>query len=583
MTVVHRADLRYNTETEISGGGISVYQIQHEKCRLCLGCLQVCPVYAVELRSGKVSVNTARCVNCGACFRACSHGAVTLRNQTAEVQELLKAGRKVILSVDDACRDMLPDSISMEQLVSAVRKLGFHACADATEAVVAVAEEYARLLGERRMENVIFSQCPVVRSLVEQYHPALMRYLAPVASPMIAHGRMLKNDQAGIAVVYLSPCGARISESEDVRHSTEINAVLTLPELLAWLRDAQIDPAACTPEPMLPAGETGVRAASAGGMLACVNDICPNHGYSCITADGVDRCMAVLEQLEHAQITGAVVELSACAGGCVGGAGGGISRQAYIRGRTAGPHTQDRAVRRPDVAMANPAIDRTTEPFRLDEEQIQSMLDHIGVGNPRQQKNCGDCGYATCRERAEAILRHQEPLSLCRRNVHQARMDVYSKLFDQLPLAALLVDEDQKVVAFNKEAAALFSIRPGQEKYIFELMDPVDFQYVLDTGLAIKNRRMDIPEIYMRVEASLVPLKQLGMVLGLFEDITQVEEQEAKLQSARLQSVEMAQKVIEKQMTVAQQIAFLLGETTAETKVTLNQLKQRILGEEEQS
>ena len=59
------------------------------------------------------------------------------------------------------------------------------------------------------------------------------------------------------------------------------------------------------------------------------------------------------------------------------------------------------------------------------------------------------------------------------------------------------------------------------------------------------------------------------------------EEEEAAQQQSRLQSVEMAQKVIEKQMTVAQQIAFLLGETTAETKVTLNQLKSRILGEEE--
>lgn len=112
-------------------------------------------------------------------------------------------------------------------------------------------------------------------------------------------------------------------------------------------------------------------------------------------------------------------------------------------------------------------------------------------------------------------------------------------------------------------------------------MDPVDFQYVLDTGLPIKNRRMDIPEIFMRVEANLVPLKELNMVLGLFQDITEQEEEEAKLQRSRLQSVEMAQKVIEKQMTVAQQIAFLLGETTAETKVTLNQIKQRILGEED--
>jgi hypothetical protein len=166
--------------------------------------------------------------------------------------------------------------------------------------------------------------------------------------------------------------------------------------------------------------------------------------------------------------------------------------------------------------------------------------------------------------------------------VYEARRDVFRELYEKLPMAALLVDETQQVVGMNQEARSLFSLQPDAEKYIFELMDPVDFQYVLDTGLPIKNRRMDIPEIYMRVEANLVPLKELHMVLGLFRDITQEDEAEAAQQRSRLQSVEMAQKVIEKQMTVAQQIAFLLGETTAETKVTLNQLKQRILGEEEE-
>jgi endoglucanase Acf2 len=71
------------------------------------------------------------------------------------------------------------------------------------------------------------------------------------------------------------------------------------------------------------------------------------------------------------------------------------------------------------------------------------------------------------------------------------------------------------------------------------------------------------------------------MVLGLFTDITETEEEESRQLQARLQSVEMAQKVIDKQMMVAQQIAYLLGETTAETKVTLNQIKRRILDEED--
>ena len=210
------------------------------------------------------------------------------------------------------------------------------------------------------------------------------------------------------------------------------------------------------------------------------------------------------------------------------------------------------------------------------------MLCHIGVGNSRQQKDCGKCGYATCRQRAEAILLHKEPVSICRQVVKDTRQDVYSVLYENMPVAAMLVDETQKIVDFNQEAGSLFSMQKGQEKYIFEIMDPGDVQYVLGTGLAIRGKRIDIPELFLRVEASFMPLKSLGMVLGLFQDVTQEETEEEAQQQSRLQSVEMAQKVIDKQMMVAQQIAYLLGETTAETKVTLNQLKTRIMGGEEE-
>lgn len=231
------------------------------------------------------------------------------------------------------------------------------------------------------------------------------------------------------------------------------------------------------------------------------------------------------------------------------------------------------------IAMANPTIDFSVGPYIPTEEQVREMLFQIGVGNVRQQKNCGQCGYPTCRERAEAILQNREPVSICRQVVQDARMDVYSFLYEELPMAALLINDTQKIVDFNQEAGSLFGMKRGQDKYIFEVMDPGDVQYVLDTGLSIRNRRIDIPELFLRVEANFVPLKQLGMVLGLFWDITEEEEEENRQLQSRLQSVDMAQKVIDKQMAVAQQIAFLLGETTAETKVTLNELKRRILDE----
>lgn len=565
---------------------MAVFYINQEQCRNCLKCMQECPVTAIQLIKNDVTIEPERCIACGTCLKSCGHGAVAQADQLTSVKGLIKAGRKVILSIDPACRAFLPDGVTLEQLAAAVQRLGVWDAADAAEAAAAVASEYARFLREKDGENLILSACPVIQNLVEQYYPELISLLAPVASPMIAHGRMLKRDFTSAAVVYVTTCPARGGEAEDVRHSTEINGVLTIWQLLEWLQEAGIKLPACEEEPLLSDGSgIGTLSAAAGGMLQCINYFLPEHGYRMLQADGIDRCVELLEELRQGRLARCVLELCACPGGCVGAhvekremspLAAKLLLEAYVKSEGETPYFDTRG-----IALANPAIARPVPEYVPGEDEIQAMLYHIGVGNPRQQQNCGACGYQTCRERAEAILKRRENVSLCRQVVQEAKRDVYSAVYENLPMAAILVDESQKVVGFNSEAGSLFSIRPEQERYIFELMDPGDFQYVLDTGLPIKNRRMDIPEIYMRVEASLVPLKELHMALGLFRDITEEEEAEAEQQQSRLQSVEMAQKVIEKQMTVAQQIAFLLGETTAETKVTLNQLKQRILGEEE--
>ncbi len=562
-----------------------VYRVDGDRCRMCLKCMQECPAEAILPEQKGLRILDSRCTDCGVCYAGCPHGGIVLDDQVERVREFIRSKRKVILSLDPACRAVLP--VSLEHLAAAVQRLGVWDVADASEAYAAVAAEYARLLREKYADRLILAHCPVVRNLVEQHFPALISYLAPVASPMIAHGRMLKRDFTSAAVVYVTTCAARQQEARDVRHSTEINAVLTVPQLLNWLRQENISLEGSGEEPLLSdQGGVGALGAVSGGMGECIRYFLPEHGYRVEAADGLEQCRGLLEAMNSGELKGCVLDLTACTGGCVGGPAGICPPQRYLPARLALERQVEEEGREPyfdtkGIAMANPAIARPAETVEPDEAQIQDMLYRIGVGNPRQQKNCGACGYATCRERAEAILRHREPVSLCRQVVQEARRDVFRVVYEKLPMAALLVDEDQRVVGLNQEACSLFTVRPDQEKYIFELMDPRDFQYVLDTGLAIKSRRLDIPEIYMRVEADLVPLKELHMVLGLFRDITAEEEAEAQRQQSRLQSVEMAQRVIEKQMTVAQQIAFLLGETTAETKVTLNRLKQRILGEDE--
>ncbi len=570
---------------------MQVFEIDREQCTGCMECLTHCPSSAITMTERGIAVDGNRCVSCGSCFRRCPHHAIRRTSQVEQVKEFIKMGRKVILSVDPACIAFFPPNVTMEKLAAGAQKLGFWDVADAAEASAAVATEYARLAAEGERENLIFSACPVVQNIMEQYYPELIQYLAPVASPMIAHGRMLKQGFTSAAVVHVCTCGARAEEAMDVRHSTEINAVLSIGQLLGWMEEAGVCLQDCDEEPLLSdEGGVGELSAIAGGMMECFQYIAKECQKKPIVVDGLRGCRMLLEELKKGELKGCVIEMNACDGGCVGGTDG-VRPDCLGQGRFAAAlavrdyvreHGKEPCFNVTGVAMANPTIDFSVQPYAPTEEDIVQMLRRIGVGNPRQQKDCGQCGYATCRQRAEAILRHKEPVSLCRQVVKDVQQDVYGVLYENMPVAVMLVDETQKIVDFNREASTLFSMQKGQEKYIFEVMDPGDVQYVLGTGLAIRGKRIDIPELFLRVEASWMPLKSLGMVLGLFQDVTQEEAEEEAQQQSRLQSVEMAQKVIDKQMMVAQQIAYLLGETTAETKVTLNQLKTRIMGGEEE-
>jgi len=58
------------------------------------------------------------------------------------------------------------------------------------------------------------------------------------------------------------------------------------------------------------------------------------------------------------------------------------------------------------------------------------------------------------------------------------------------------------------------------------------------------------------------------------------EKNKKELMKVKENTLNAAQEVIQKQMRVAQEIASLLGETTAETKIILTKLKKIVAGED---
>ena len=119
------------------------------------------------------------------------------------------------------------------------------------------------------------------------------------------------------------------------------------------------------------------------------------------------------------------------------------------------------------------------------------------------------------------------------------------------------------------------------QKYIYEVMDSSAFEAVLETGENITDRKVSYQHLGIVTLQNITYVPEHNLVIGVFKDITSDEQQQEHMYKLRSDTMDMAQKVIDKQMMVAQEIASLLGETTAETKVTLTKLKDMIVYDEQ--
>ena len=112
--------------------------------------------------------------------------------------------------------------------------------------------------------------------------------------------------------------------------------------------------------------------------------------------------------------------------------------------------------------------------------------------------------------------------------------------------------------------------------YSSDLYDPCDFLEVLNTRQDIRNKRVFLAEYEKYVEESIIYDKEYRLLFCILRDVTEEETQRRKKETISRQTVEVADKVVDKQMRIVQEIASLLGETAAETKIALSKLKESI-------
>lgn len=386
-------------------------------------------------------LDEVECVNCGQCARVCPTGALTPALQMEEVWTALSdPAKKVVVQIAPAVRVALGEMFGMKagevvtgKAIAALKKIGFDKVYDTSfTADLTVLEEgnefIARKLKGERLPQFT-SCCPAWIKTAEQYYPELLNNLSTCRSPQQMFGAVAKKmlpellgiKREDLVVVSIMPCTAKKFEAKrpefNQENGAEVDFVLTTQELGSMIREAGIDFENIEAESFdLPLGfktGAGVIFGVSGGVSEAVlryaveklsgkalekldfPEVRGSEGIkeATFTINGTPVKLAIVHGLKNArkvadQVKSGVcdydlIEVMACPGGCINGAGQPDSfKQSVRKERTAGIYNNDKSLQL-HKAQDNPYVSQLYDNLLKNHDTVHELL-HTGYSNRKR-------------------------------------------------------------------------------------------------------------------------------------------------------------------------------------------------------
>ncbi len=400
---------------------MSIVYTDREKCTGCYACIRACPCKAIKVEEGLAQVIKERCIACGTCLQVCASKAKQVESDIGTVWQLLSQKTPVIAVLSSSFPAALL-KCSAGQLVAALKKLGFSEVMEDSFGAELVAREYARLITTDKGKPILSANCPAVVTYIEKYHPQLVSNLAPIVSPMIAMGRLIKERYNPKAkVVFIGPCIAKKAEGRDERVAGIVDGVLTFAELKEMFAAKGISPetegeeAFSGPKPDL--GRLFPLSKGLFRVARLPDDIVKNDT---INAHGRDYVKKILREFAEGEITTRLINLHFCHG-CIDGPVidndlSGFRRKElvanYARSQANPAQTEKDIKKYAGINLSRKFTARGVGLATPSEEEIQAVLKKIGKEEPNQT-DCGACGYSTCRELATSVCQGIAEVEMC--------------------------------------------------------------------------------------------------------------------------------------------------------------------------
>ena len=545
--------------------------LKKEDCKSCYKCIRECALKSIRFAENRAQIVENECVYCGHCYVVCPQSAKEIRSDTARAKALIASGRPVVVSLAPSFIADFPVS-GLAEMRRALTALGFVEVEETARGARIVKSEYERMIASGEHRLIISSCCHSVNLLIQKRYPRALQYLARVDSPMVAHAKSIKARMPGAAVVFIGPC---VSKKDEAERCGQVDCVLTFDELTDWLQEAGV-----------PLGESGALDGTEarsrffptpGGIIKSM-DQQPDFTY--IPIDGLRRCMDALEEIERGGMENCFVEMNACEGSCIGGPVMHRYHREPITCKTRVDHYGGRSGAdfsdRPADDLKKTFSYLGTGEVMPGEAAIEEVLHKLGKFRPEDELNCGTCGYPTCREKAIAVCQGKADLTMCLPFLKAKAESFSGAILDNTPNAILAMDTKLIIQQANEAAARLFGMGSARELVglpIDTILGPVEYLQAIGgerSGGATRHYLADYDKF---VEETIAFDPEYNLVISIIKDITEETRREKRLDEERRHTAELADRVIEKQMRVAQEIASLLGETTAETKIALTRLQ----------
>ena len=551
--------------------------LKKSNCKNCYKCIRNCPVKAIRFSGDQAHIIADECILCGRCFVVCPQNAKEIVSEVEKVKVMIQSGEPVIASMAPSFIANY-DGVGIDAMREGLQKLGFADVEETAIGATMVKTDYERLVHEKQKPVIISSACASVNLLIQKHYPEMIKYLADTLSPMQAHCHDIKRRNPEAKTVFIGPCVAKKDEAQ--RSPGIVDAALTFEELTEWLEKENIQ----LEKKMDRNPESLARIfPTVAGILRTMKDRNPEYEY--VAVDGIENCIAALEDVAAGHVSNCFMEMSACKGSCVNGPVMEKYHPWFITDylsvtRYAGD--KDFPVEQPEISELSRRYDILAGMKDMPtERKIQEILNKMGKKKPSDELNCGTCGYDTCREKAIAIYQGKAEIEMCLPYLKEKAENFSNIIFDNTPNGLLVLNERLEIQQINPAACRIMNIRRPSDvlgSQIVTLLDPKPFLDALESRKSVFQCAY-LAEYDRYVEEQVLYDQSYRMLFCMLEDVSDEAAEREKKAEMRRQTTEVADKVVEKQMRIVQDIASLLGETAAETKIALTNLKESLKDE----